>query len=201
MALASRLMPMLSGGSLHNMVRIAVMLLFCMLCGHPLWAAEGLPKSAPIYNPSSKSYFQLFNDNVNSNWEKARLRATTKVYKGIHGRLAVVDSMETHKFILQNFGLNWREASVWIGLRYWCSVRMLQWEDGLPYSPSDANHFKIWHSRWARNDSDACYSAKSRKTGFAPIYYRNIGGTVRWQAVGAAKFFSTYLVEYVTNGE
>lgn len=178
------------------------MLLVCMLYGNTLWAAEDPQQSAPVYNPSTKSYFQLFDDNVNpGNWEAARLRAATKVYKGVHGRLAVVDSLETHKFILKNFGLNWREASVWIGLRYWCSVRLLQWEGGLPYSPSDANQFRLWHSRWARSDEDACGADKSKRIGFAPVYYRNIGGTVRWQAVGAAKFFPTYLVEFVTNGE
>jgi hypothetical protein len=42
---------------------------------------------------------------------------------------------------------------------------------------------------------------KSLKLGYAPVYYRNIGGTIRWQAVGAAKYFAYYLVEYVTNGE
>lgn len=191
------------GGSFScDMVRKLLIVLVCMLAGHPLWATEAAPESAPIYNPSSKSYFQLFNDNVNpGTWDAARTRASGKVYKGVRGRLAVVDSLQTHKFILQKFGLDWREASVWIGLRYWCSVRMLQWEDGLPYSPSDADHFKVWHSRWARGDSDACYADKSRKTGFAPVYYRNVGGTIRWQAVGAAKFFKTYLVEYVTNGQ
>ena len=184
------------------MIRKVVMFLVCMFCSDALWAAEGASQSGPIYNPATKSYFQLFDDNLlPGNWEAARKRAATKSYNGVRGRLAVVDSMETHNFILRNFGLNWREASVWIGLRYWCSVRMLQWEGGLPYSPSESSHFKMWHSHWSRSDSNACGADKSRKVGYAPVYYRNIGGTIRWQAVGAAKYFKAYLVEFATSGE
>jgi hypothetical protein len=190
------------GGNLHNMVRKAVILLICMLWSNSLWSAEVPLQSAIIYNPASKSYFQLFNDNVNpGNWEAAQQRAANKIYKGVRGRLAVVDSLDTHNFIIKNFHLDWRDASVWIGFRYWCSVHMLQWEGSLPYSPSDANHFALWHSSWSRGNLDPCSSFKSGKLGFAPVYYRNIAGTVRWQAVGAAKYFTTYLVEYVTNGE
>lgn len=173
-----------------------------MLCGSTLLAAEGTQRGGPIYNPSTKSYFQLFNDNVQpGNWQAARKRAAAKTFKGVHGRLAVIGSMETHRFILNNFGLNWNEASVWIGLRYWCAVRMLQWEGELPHSPSDANHFRMWHNKWARVEGEACGMDASKRTGFAPVYYRNIAGTVRWQAVGAGKGFESYLVEFVTNGE
>lgn len=188
------------------MLRKAVMLLICLLCSPDLWAAEGPLQSAPIYNPATKSYFQLFNDDLHPSWEGVRAQAESKVFKGVRGRLAVVDTLEKHKFVLQNFHFNWHEASVWIGLRYWCSVRMLQWEDGLPYSPSDADHFRLWHSRWARSESagsvaDPCGMDASLRQGFAPVYYRNIGGVVRWQAVGAGKGFSNFLVEFVTNGE
>lgn len=181
-----------------------------MVWGHALWAAEG-QQTAPIFDPSSKSYFQLFDDNVNpGTWDAARSRAASKVHNGVRGRLAVIDSVETHKFIIRNFGMNWHEASVWIGLRYWCSAHMLQWEGELPFSPSDAGRFRLWHSQWARNGSgqgasagmaDTCGMAASRKQGFAPVYYRNIGGVVRWQATGAGKGFANYLVEFVTNGE
>ena len=173
-----------------------------MRCGQPATRHK-----ADLYiTLHTKSYFQLFNDNLQpGTWEAAKSRAAAKIFKGVHGRLAVVDSMETHQFILKNFGLKWPNASVWIGLRYWCSVRMLQWEGGRPYSPSEMSHFRIWHNPWARPESgegtDSCDMAVSRTKGFAPVYYRNIGGIVRWQAVGAAKFFPTYLVEFVTSGE
>src|SRR3546814_16491925 len=106
-----------------------------MLFGRPSLAADlPLPRT-PIYDSHSQSYFQLFGDNVHpGNWEAARIRAAQKFYKGVQGRLAVVDSEETHAFLLRAFKLNRRHISVWIGLRYWCSARLLQWEDGLPRS-------------------------------------------------------------------
>lgn len=186
----------------YRMARTTLFFLIFLLYSNALWAGDERKLGVPIYNPATKSYFELFDDNLNpGNWEAAKTRAESKAYKGVRGRLAVVDSAETHRFIIENFRLNWHEASVWIGLRYWCSLRMLQWVDGRSYSPSDGSHFKAWHTKWSRSDDNACMAAKSQKSGFAPVYYRNISGTVRWQAVGAAKFFSSYLVEFVTGEE
>jgi hypothetical protein len=174
----------------------------CLLYATPLVAADlPLPRT-PIYNPASKSYFQLFDDNVYpGNWDAARMRAASKAYKGVRGRLAVIDSPETHEFVMETFKLNQRRAATWIGLRYWCSARLLQWEDGLPFEPTKPDAFRVWHADWTRSDEDACSMARSGKVGFAPIYYRTIGSLTRWQAVGAAKYFSHYLVEFPTGGE
>jgi len=183
------------------MARIAALFLICLLYSNPLWSADDAHQSAPIYDPASKSYFQLFDDNLKGHWVEAKALAATKFYKGVRGRLAVVDNAQTNEFILAHFDFNRGDASVWIGLRYWCSAHMLQWEGSLAYSPSDANHFKLWHSSWSRDDYDPCAMDASKRSGYAPVYYRNIGGTVRWQAVGAGKGFREYLVEYVTHGE
>jgi hypothetical protein len=185
------------------MYRAAATLIFCMIVLGAQQAAGFEPKqSKPFYNPASKSYFQLFDDNIHpGHWQAARERATQKVFKGVHGRLAVIDSQETHNFVMQHFGLTWRDASVWIGLRYWCSVRMLQWEGSRPFPPSEPGAFSLWHTPWSRLGDDACLSGESRKAGFSPVYYRNIAGVVRWQAVAAAKYFDLYLVEFVTDGE
>ena len=185
--------------------RILVFGLFWILCDNPVRAAEGPFPLTPIYNPSSKSYFQLFGDNHHpGNWEAARTRAAMKSFKNVRGRLAVIDSVETHKFVLQTFDLTRRKVAVWIGLRYWCKTHLLQWDSSRPFSPSDAGYFRIWHARWSRNDEtkgDACQFTGSRRSGFAPIYYRTIGASTRWQAVGAAKFFPHYLVEFPTGKE
>lgn len=181
---------------------IAMIWLLALLCISPLCAAEGPFPSAPVYDPSSKSYFQLFADNINpGTWEAAKTRAGSRSYKGVRGRLAVVGNYETHKFILRTFELTRREDAVWIGLRYWCSARLLQWEGNRPYSPSDPGHFKMWHSQWSRADDQACSDTRSGKLGFAPVSYRTIGSVTRWQAAGAAKFFNHYLVEYPTGEE
>jgi hypothetical protein len=175
---------------------IAIGLLSLVFIGQ-LRAAEGPFPNVPVYNPASQSYFQLFGDNQNpGNWEAAKVRAGQKSFKGIRGRLAVVDSAQTHDFVLRTFDLNTRKISVWIGLRYWCNARLLQWEEQRAFSPSDPGHFKIWHAQWSRSDESACTLSKSTKVGFAPVYYRTIGNVTRWQAVGAAKYFNYYLVEF-----
>src|SRR3546814_7056924 len=81
-----------------------------MLFGRPSLAADlPLPRT-PIYDSHSQSYFQLFGDNVHpGNWEAARIRAAQKFSKGVLGRLAVVDSAETHAFLLRAFKLNRRQ--------------------------------------------------------------------------------------------
>jgi hypothetical protein len=175
---------------------LAIGLLLLVYIGQ-LGAAEGPFPNVPVYNPDSQSYFQLFSDNENpGNWEAARVRAGQKSFKGIRGRLAVIDNAQTHDFVLRTFDLNRRKISVWIGLRYWCNARLLQWEEQRAYSPSDPGHFKIWHAQWSRSDENACNMTKSTKVGFAPVYYRTIGNVTRWQAVGAAKYFDYYLVEF-----
>lgn len=183
------------------MIRVFAIAFICMMYGAPLLAADlPLPRT-PIYNPASKSYFQLFDDNVYpGNWNAARARAATHAYKGVRGRLAVVDKPETHAFLLQTFKLTQRKVAVWIGLRYWCDARLLQWEDGSPFEPSEPEAFRLWHADWSRSDADACSFTRSAKVGFAPVYYRTIGALTRWQAVGAAKYFSYYLVEFPTGG-
>lgn len=184
------------------MIRTFTILLFCSFYCAPLLAVELPLPQTPDYNPASKSYFQLFSDNsYPGHWMAARQRAGMKAYKGVRGRLAVVDSKETHDFLLQTFKLTKRRVSVWIGLRYWCSARMLQWEDGRPFEPTEPTRFRLWHADWSRSDEDACNMSKSGKVGFAPVYYRTIGGITRWQAVGAAKYFSYYLVEFPTGSK
>ena len=157
--------------------------------------------SAPVYNPETKSYFQLFDDNVNpGNWMAARNRANSKSYKGTKGRLALIESRPTHEFVLKNLKIS---APTWIGLRYWCKFRKLQWETKRPFSPSETAYFAPWHSPWYRGEESACGrggggSNKSSATGFMAIYYRSMNGVVKWQAVDTSKFFKYYLVEFPT---
>lgn len=164
-------------------------------------AAAGTVGDPPIYNPASKSYFQLLTKPVTNSgvWTSIQKLALSNVFKGVRGRLAVVDSPETHEFIVQNFDLS---REVWIGLRYWCDFRMLQWSDSRPYSPSDPGHFSAWHPQWYRNATTNCETWRSGEQAFMPVYYRPLGQmNARWQASGPAKGFERYLVEYPTGGE
>lgn len=187
-------------------MRVTMFVLAVVLLGHLAGGARAADfPSSPVYNPASKSYFQLFSDNTHpGTWVAARERAHSKFFKGVRGRLAQVRSAETHEFLIRTFHLNNPRLDVWIGLRYWCRLRMLQWEDERPFSPSDPEQFRIWHDPWERDANEpggSCGMTGSRQQGFAPVYYRTLSGITLWQAVGAAKFFDYYLVEFPTGGE
>ena len=180
---------------------------YLIACGAALAANQFVDKHGPVvYNPHTKSYFQLFRDNVHGGgrWANALDRAKTKYYKGIAGRLAHVEDPETHQFLVENLGLRHEREPIWIGLRYWCSLKMLQWTSDRAFSPSDADRFRMWHTYWSAQgpNSSACdLSASYGRRGFAPVYYTTINGVTRWQATGAAKFYDRYVVEYLTGGE
>lgn len=153
--------------------------------------------SPPIYNPATESYFQLLTLNTQKKrWLDAREAAASKFFKGTRGRLAVVDRPETHEFVLENFEF---KSPIWIGLRYWCGFRMLEWTGQRPYSPSEPGRFHAWHPQWYRNDQSICAPSRQGTNNFMPVYYQPLGNrNARWQASGPAKFFSLYLVEFPT---
>lgn len=183
-------------------VKWAIAVLSLVFCGLAAAAEVHAAPSAPIYNPASKSYFQLFDDNTHpSTWRGAFKRAQQKTYKGARGRLAEIHDLATHQFILENFDIRDQRVDVWIGLRYWCSVRLLQWGRERPFSPSEAGHFRIWHRPWERypnTPGGTCGRTGSKSAGYVPVYYRTANGATRWVATDAAKGFSYYLVEYPT---
>ena len=130
---------------LFAVVLVATLSSSCLGSNRILAAAElGDP---PIYNPASKSYFQIVDKR--SNWSMAYDAARTQTYKGVRGHLAIVDSVETHQFIAENFDFDGK--AVWIGLRYFCSYHMLMWNNQRAYSPTDAGHFQAWHPQWHRH--------------------------------------------------
>jgi hypothetical protein len=180
------------------MRRIIIALLLLFLGAAPTGAAE--TTSAPVYNPATKSYFQLVhNRSVSYLWDRAQREAGTKYFKGVAGRLAVIDSAETHQFLLENFDIQDPRKDIWIGLRYWCPVRMLQWEGQRLYSPTERDHFRAWHTPWHRL-SHFCQDVRTLKYGYMGTYYTTINGVTLWQAVGIAKGFHYYLLEFPTGG-
>lgn len=156
-------------------------------------AAEGQYNS-PVYNPNTKSYFELKFGPV-LYWQEAYTKASSLSYKGVRGRLAVVASQETHSFLRRSFKL---EAETWIGLQYWCSFRKLLWVTGEVH---DRGVFSPWAADWNRPGIAPCEGAGTRASGFMPIYYQPHSRGFRWQAVGSAKGFERFLVEYPTGGE
>ena len=147
-----------------------------------------------VLDPESKSYFELRNDG--GTWLKAQQRAAGLVYKGIRGRLAVVENPGVHSFLRETFKI--RHAT-WIGLRYWCKFRALQWVTG---SIHKASEFSPWAARWKReNDLAPCTGASTKQTGFMPVYYTPVSKGFRWQAVDSGKGFKWYFVEYPAAAE
>lgn len=157
--------------------------------------AEG--PSPPIYDPASKSYFELHQTDVGlggKNWAEARALAAGLFFRGVRGRLAIVKSQATHDFLRNHFDL---KTEAWIGLRYWCSFRKLQWVDGEMHSRQG---FNPWDRQWYRNADTRC--GRGTATGpmaFMPVYYTP--GGFRWQASGPVKKFYDYFVEYPTGGQ
>jgi hypothetical protein len=166
-----------------------------------LAAPSGLadsPYGRPIYNPATKSYFELRIGKETRGglyWQEAQTLATELVYKGVPGRLAVISDAETHSFLARNFDI---DAEAWIGLRYWCSFRKLQWVTG---DILESGAFGAWANPWHRTDLPPCESASTLTTGYMPVYYRPKSRGFRWQAVGSAKGFPRYFVEYPTGHE
>lgn len=146
----------------------------------------------PIYNPHTKSYFELRVDLPEPpNWHTAARYARTKKFKGVRGRLAQVRDLKTHSFLQANFEI--REES-WIGLRYYCSFRKLVWADG---DVQPRKGFKMWAKRWHRTRI-RCGAANIP---YMPVYYLPFDKGFRWQASGPAKSFVSYFVEYPTGKE
>ena len=176
---------------------VVMLIPLCIAGTTALSAAK--PDDPPIYSPASKSYFQLlWLTTDKANWRSAHKAAGSRTFKGVRGRLAVIDRPETHQFILQNFEVN---EEIWIGLRYWCRFRMLQWNDLRPYSSGEPGRFHAWHPQWYRV-SPSCSSWRSKEQAYKPVYYQPLGGgNARWQASGPTKFFKRFLVEYPTGEE
>jgi hypothetical protein len=165
----------------------------------------------PLYNPESKSYFELFKPNlaemeraganvgrtdiVDMNWESAKTFAQSRAFHGVRGRLAVVKTDETHKFIAKNLH---PPDGTWIGLRLMCSGRTLQWVTGEIWP---LNAYANWGQPWNRNGGTPEVRSRadcSMNIDYLPVHYWGPTGGYRWNANGAAKRFYYLIIEYPT---
>lgn len=176
---------------------VALLLSLCLGTGGA-WAVSGAD-DPPVYNPASKSYFQLLKGTGSHNrWTDALEQARAQVYRGVPGRLAVIDRAETHEFVMENFDVS---REIWVGLRYWCEFRMLEWVGLRPYSPTDPDRFQFWHTPWSRGDQ-GCLPGSRGSQAFMGVYYQPLGKrNARWQAVRKGKGFGQLLVEFPTGAE
>ena len=170
----------------------------CALIGATPSACAAELLNTPVYNPATKSYFELvdgahglttgYNAAEGPTWRQANEEAQARVYKNVRGRLAIIRDSATHQFLATTFR---PEQEAWIGLRYWCQLHQAQWTDGKYLSRQD---FQIWNKQWPA-DPYACNS--NQATEYAGIAYRR-PPEFNWIGVGIAKRFYVFFVEYPT---
>ena len=115
-------------------------------------------------------------------------RARQPVYKGVHGRLAIIDTAEVHSFLPRTFQPNHYQY-VWIGLRYLCGAKKLEWSDGKLWQPGS---FQISDERW-NQDVFTCKD-KNNPNDWAPVAYTP--SMHSWVVKGNTKGYDRYFIEY-----
>jgi len=151
----------------------------------------------PVYFAPAKKYFALIDVRYKGPlWYQAEQNAESRVFKGVHGRLAVVDSLEVHEFLLMTFH---SEFESWIGLRYWCDRHKLEWSDGRFLEPGS---FQAWDSAWMREGKTCSGAAMpNNPEQYMPVAYNPISkGPFRWIAKGWYKGYFSYFIEFPTGG-
>lgn len=168
------------------------MLLLPSRAGAAEMTADVPEKEGPVvFDPASGSHFQLILPDHSFRgftWEDAQARAHRRSRAGVPGRLAKVTTRETFQFLRR--ALPAREP-FWIGLRYWCRFRTLQWDDG---TLLERGGFQAWHPQWFRDPATTCETATHMK--FMPVYMTAAQEGGLWQAAGDVKFMRGFVVEY-----
>ena len=155
-------------------------------------AAPGQVIGVPVYDPAAKRYFALMHISAepwSGMWDKVAEAARRQSYKGVRGRLAIVDSIEVHDFLLRTFRPSHYQY-IWIGLRYLCRAKKLEWSDGRIFQPGS---FQAWDPKW-KQDIYVC-SDRNNANEWAPVAY---SPQFRWIAKGLHKGYDWYFVEFPT---
>jgi len=175
-------------------------------------ASQAGPYNKPIYNPETKTYFELFNPSVKKSgaarasataawrftWEEAEAFAKSRSHNGVRGRLAVVETAETHEFLARRFDLG---EPAWIGLRYWCAFRKLQWVTGEIHPLTG---FRRWARPWNLIGDDPRAKPRTavcndmRRDSYLPVHYWPTGKGFEWNANSRGQKLSTMFIEYPT---
>jgi hypothetical protein len=157
-------------------------------------AFGGQKLGIPVYDPEAKRYFAFMRavsePPYMAMWESVEKQAASQLFKGVKGRLAIVDSIEVHDFLLRNFRPN-QYQYVWIGLRYFCKAKKLEWSDGRVMQPGS---FQMWDKPWYR-DAYTC-SDRNNPIEYAPVAYTP--EMHAWIASGRHKAYDWYFVEWPT---
>ena len=177
------------------------------VCSGQLFAQAPVPAGKPVYDPSSKSYFELvsvYNEGARvftgrlalaANWGAANKLAQERVYKGVHGRLAVIRTPDTYYFLLRTFQ---SRDIAWIGMRYWCATRTLEWVDGQIQTRTD---FQAWARDWDNSlglPGSGCNGTQGGERPYMPVAISPVTQGFEWFAHAGAKEYNLYFVQYPT---
>jgi hypothetical protein len=156
----------------------------------------------PVYNPETKSYFEYYSPTLGEyhseqrfNWMTSKAMAEARTYKGVPGRLAVIKTPETNKFIIKNFE---PDDGAWIGLQYLCELRALRWVTGEFWPLTGYQYWnKPWNvagTTWKNNERAWCLASVP----YMGVHYWGAEGGYRWNANGPGKEFHLMIIEYPT---
>jgi len=159
----------------------------------------------PVLFPGTGAYYELVNIRNQypgrfgrkgvTGWHQVKALAEERFHEGRRGRLAVVNSKEISDFLRDTFK---PVRPAWIGLRYWCSFKRLQWVTGESIRPGD---FENWGRDWNVNGGSPTIPnrvTQCRRTGhdYWPVHYWSVRNGFRWNANGMFKHFRAFFVEY-----
>lgn len=169
---------------------LAALLAVTVSVGQAAFAKPVLNK--PIYNPETKSYFELVDDLITNGtqgpgWSQARVFASKRYFKGIQGRLGIIRSAKTGMFLATHLR---SQKMAWFGLYFDCEIRNLKWvtDEILPQ-----RGYTNWNpENWNIGE------------GFCPTNNSIMPGVIMkgnyWALQLSGKHYNEYLVEYPTGG-
>lgn len=149
----------------------------------------------PVYNPESKSYFELLDGthlhNQGPTWEQARELAAERSFGGTQGRLAIIRTPETDMFIRINLRPN---QHTWFGLRYDCKQKRLLWTDETELKQGD---YANWNPRgWYASPQWGFCVGDHLMPAYLPLH----SGIRHWMMQRSPKRYYNFIVEYPTGG-
>lgn len=160
---------------------------------------EGALVNKPVFEPTSKSYFELAEIEGGLSYERAMRFARTKTFRNVRGRLAVIRSRQTQGFLDSIFR---PDGEAWIGLRLYCPGRVLFWTDGktLKRGKDYVNWGPNWH--YVRNYIPCKPGEKYAGVTLSPVDKAGyVGKGLRWFAIAPRHAVAYLIIEYPTGGQ
>ncbi|WP_374763803.1 C-type lectin domain-containing protein [Yunchengibacter salinarum] len=155
--------------------------------------AVAKPRGQAVQDPTSGSYFQLFEfyGPQPYSWRHASAMVPGYEYKGVPGQLARIKQADTHYFLMVEFPVL-RSAPAWIGLVGECGRGIeFQWVSGEPLSQSP---FRAWAAGAREQARTLCDRAPEGTR--LPVFYEPSEFGTRWRVTRSNANQRLMLVEF-----